>query len=149
MNQARKCGGSRGFSLLELAFALALSASAAAGVAAASRKTMAALQLAAAKRTAVLALLNARRSAYLGHQTAELELRTGARELIPRIPGSASVGPTFRFAPGIALRDVPARGHVRFYPSGLADNATITLGTGDATTSIVVNQRGIVHGPQT
>jgi len=126
-----------GFSLLELVISLALSAAAVAGIAAASRTMMAALQLAAAKHTATLALLSARRAAYLGHQNAELKLRKGARGL--------AAGSSFDFAPGITLRDVPARGRLRFYASGLADNATITLGTDDATAGIVVNQRGIIH----
>lgn len=35
-------------------------------------------------------------------------------------------------------------GDVRFYPSGLADNATFTLGAGDARRRVVINQRGRV-----
>jgi len=35
-------------------------------------------------------------------------------------------------------------GDVRFYPSGLADNATFTLGAGDARRRVIVNQRGRV-----
>lgn len=33
-------------------------------------------------------------------------------------------------------------GDVRFFPSGLADNATFTLGAGEARRRVVVNQRG-------
>jgi len=35
-------------------------------------------------------------------------------------------------------------GDVRFFPSGLADNATFTLGAGDARRRVIVNQRGRV-----
>jgi prepilin-type N-terminal cleavage/methylation domain-containing protein len=35
-------------------------------------------------------------------------------------------------------------GDVRFFPSGLADNATFTLGVGDARRRVIVNQRGHV-----
>ena len=35
-------------------------------------------------------------------------------------------------------------GDVRFFPSGLADNATFTLGVGDARRRVILNQRGRV-----
>ncbi len=143
MVMQRSC--EQGFSLLELVISLALSAAAVAGIAAASRTMMTALQLTAAKHTATLAMLRARRAAYLGHRTIALELHKGARGLGPGLSGQSAAVSGFAFAPGITLRNVPARGRLRFYASGLADNATIVLGTDDATTSIVVNQRGIVH----
>lgn len=77
-------------------------------------------------RTWRLYLADARRYA-LGPQDGE-----DAEVAVEHLPGDA-------FFAGAT-----SGGDVRFFPSGLVDNATFTLGAGDARRRVIVNQRGRV-----
>jgi prepilin-type N-terminal cleavage/methylation domain-containing protein len=138
-------GRSRGFTLVELLATVAI-ASLAAGLAidaGGAWKHLADLE--GARLTTVLALLEARRRAYLTESTAELVAEPRASELSVTAAGLPPVRLTLPAA--ISVREIPRGGRIRFFASGLAENATIRLGTetgGDAVV-VVVNQRGEVR----
>ena len=52
--------------------------------------------------------------------------------------------PPERLPDGVFFAGATSGGDVRFFPSGLVDNATFTLGVGDARRRVIVNQRGRV-----
>jgi hypothetical protein len=101
--------------------------------------------LESARLTTVLALLEARRRAYLLETTAELVAEPGASELAVT---AAGLPPARLALPAeISVSEIPRGGRIRFFASGLAENATIRLGTarGSDAVTVVVNQRGEVR----
>ncbi|MEW6269107.1 MAG: type II secretion system protein [Thermodesulfobacteriota bacterium] len=133
--------GERGASLVEIVLAVAL-AGVMLGVA---WPSVASYREAAELRSATLRLASALAR---GRVAALTEGRTwllrldGIRRWVlapldesPDAPAEELPGATFVAA-------ATSGGDVRFFPSGLADNATFTLGAGDQRRRVIVNQRG-------
>jgi prepilin-type N-terminal cleavage/methylation domain-containing protein len=140
-----RLGRSRGFTLLELLATVAI-ASLAAGLAVdagSAWKHLAGLE--GARLTTVLALLEARRRAYLTEATAELAAEPGTKELVVTAAGLTPV--RLALPAEAVVREISRSGRIRFFASGLAENATIRLGSGtsDDAVAVVVNQRGEVR----
>jgi len=129
-----------GFSLLELVITLAMAGLiVGAGVAGAAALADS-LSVEAARRVVIDALLEARRRAYL--QESLISVRT------PVAASFVEIAPPPRhidLPAGVAITKAPADAAVDFRASGLADNATVQLGRGSASATIVVNQRGMVR----
>lgn len=65
-----------------------------------------------------------------------------ARSFVLAPVGGTAAGE--RLPGGTFFAGATSGGDVRFFPSGMADNATFTLGAGDARRRVIVNQRGRV-----
>lgn len=130
----------RGVSLLDTCAALALTATATLALLSGVRPLACAIEVEAARSTLTSALLEARRSAYLRADNTTVEAAVGSNQVRVMPAGS-----TRSLGQGVVLTSVPADGNVQFRANGLADNATLQLGCGRATASVVVNQRGGVR----
>jgi type II secretory pathway pseudopilin PulG len=140
----RRIAGERGASLVEIAVVIAVAGvllgAALPGVAA----YLEGAELRSASVHFAAALSRGRVAALTEGRTWRLHL-PGLRSyaLAPQEgdPGDAAV----EHLPGQAFfAGATSGGDVRFFPSGLVDNATFTLGSGDARRRVVVNQRGRV-----
>ena len=111
----------------------------------AGRSWKARASLEAARVTTLLALLEARRQAYLTEGTAELRAEPGATHVTVVTSGLAER--RLALPAEVTVADVSRGGRVRFFPSGLAENATIRLALGSdaAGVAVVTNQRGEVR----
>jgi len=142
----RWCSGpERGLTLLEVLFALAV-VSIAAGVAGSALRGLSrTTALETARLRTLTALLQARRRAYGREATCEVAAATGAVALTVRNPDGSTA--TVGLPPDTHVTHSVASGRVRFFASGLAENATIIVGTRDDTeqASVIVNQRGLVR----
>jgi hypothetical protein len=132
-------------SLLELVATLGLATLVAgsAGAALAGLARAAAVQ--SARVRVMSALFEARRHAYATESTVEVTGEIGASSIDIRTEDGTS---RVALPAGTVVTRFPASHHVRFFASGLADNATIGLGIasgGAAEEQIVVNQRGLVR----
>ena len=131
--------------MLEILFTLAI-VSIAAGAAGRSISGLSrTTAVESARLRTVVTLLHARRRAYSSEATAEVAVATGVVALIMRDPdGSTS---NVALPPDTHVTHSVASGRVRFFGTGLAENATILLGTLDDAqqSSVVVNQRGLVR----
>lgn len=136
------CGGSRGASLVETIAVLALGAVLLGAAVPAVARLLDTVELrsatvrlgAALARGRVAALTEGRvwRLAVAGTRSFVLAPVGDEEALAEALPGA-----TF-------FAGATSGGDVRFFPSGLADNATFTLGAGDARRRVIVNQRGRV-----
>ena len=138
--------GARGTSLLELVATLGLMTLVAGGSGAALAGLARATAVQSARVRVMSALLEARRRAYAHEATTEVTGEIGATSISIRAEDGASH--VASLPTGTVITRFPASGHVRFFASGLADNATIGLGSADgraAEEQIVVNQRGLVR----
>jgi prepilin-type N-terminal cleavage/methylation domain-containing protein len=135
---------SAGFTLLELVAGMAVAAIATASVAAGAGALARRVELSASRRSLVSALLDARRQAYLSREAVEVAVHSGDRELRVRAGADEDVIPLDH---SVYVARAPSSGHVRFFGSGLADNATVELAVpgSEAHASVVVNQRGMIR----
>ncbi len=135
-----------GFSLLETLAALAISAMVAAAALSGLNSLAANSHLNAARSTVVQALIDARLQAASRAETVELAI--GSRSLGPaRAGGGAVLSAEVRLPAGTYVARAPARGRVRFFATGLADNATVVVAASGSAgeASVVVNQRGMIR----
>lgn len=135
--------GAQGHTLVELAAALSIATVAATGVVSGATSLRDAVTLLSARQQVAGALEYARRESYRRAVAAELRPDSSGRTLHVTIAGSPER--VFRLQRSRVI-DQPTRGHVRFFASGLAENATITIATasgGEA--DIIVNQRGEIR----
>jgi len=90
-------------------------------------------------------LLRARRAAYGAEGTAEVAVAAGADALTLRNPDGSTL--RIELPPDTHVAHAAASGRVRFFGTGLADNATIVLATLDDAqqASVIVNQRGLLR----
>ena len=133
-----------GFTLIELTVSLAIAGLAAAVAVGGLRTLVRAATLEQARLRLTLALLEARRSAYTSGGTAGVFIESDGRQLIIR-RGDGAVT-TVSLPAEVAVVAAPLRASVRFYASGLADNATIELATANGErATVVVNQRGMIR----
>jgi len=135
--------GSRGASLVEMVLVLALGSV----LLGAAWPAVAALLDTVELRSATLrfgaAVARGRVAALTEGRTWRLSL-AGARDFV-LAPLGVVEGTTAERLPGTAFfAGATSGGDVRFFASGLADNATFTLGAGEARRRVVVNQRGKV-----
>jgi len=130
-----------GFTLLELLAGVAVTAIAIASLTTAAGALGRQAELASSRRFVVASLLDARRRAYLSRDAIEVAVHEGDRELHVRAAGNEQTIP-LPYSAYVAR--APSSGRIRFFGSGLADNATVELAVpdGGARASIVVNQRG-------
>lgn len=137
-----RCGGARGASLVEMVVVLALGSVLLGAAWPAIAGLLDTVELRSATLRFGAAVARGRVAALTEGRTWQLRL-AGVRDfalaplgdedaVLERLPGSA-------FFAGAT-----SGGDVRFFASGLADNATFTLGAGDARRRVVVNQRGKV-----
>jgi hypothetical protein len=135
-----------GMSVLELVAAVGITTFAA-GLAGGALGAMGrAVSVQSGRVRVMTALLEARRRAYGAETTIEVAGRTGDHAVTIHLP----VGEEIRreLPAGTELARSPASGRVRFFASGLADNATFAVGAtggGAGEERIVVNQRGLVR----
>lgn len=136
---------SAGATLLELVVVLAVATVATAAVGGAFHALARGAALRAARLSLSQALLAARRAAYLDQATAEARVVVDAREVVVARAGRPPESHPLPVP--VAIAGAPARGAVRFFASGLADNATVALTAGDTgeQLEVVVNQRGRVR----
>jgi len=98
-----------------------------------------------ARQQLCLALRQAASIAYLRAVTVELRVLADGTQLSIR---SGDAPPSRIDLPAaVRLIGAPRRGGLRFFASGLADNATfiLALTDGDKTSRVVVNQRGLIR----
>jgi type II secretory pathway pseudopilin PulG len=135
----------RGLALLEVLFVLAVTSIAASAAGGALRGLSRTTELETARLRTLTTLLDARRRAYGEEATCEVAAATGASTLTLR----ASDGSVQNVAlpPDTHVTHSVASGRVRFFATGLAENATIVVGTRDDAeqASVIVNQRGLVR----
>ena len=137
--------GAAGTTLLELVVVLALAAVASATIGGAFHLLARGAALRAGRLSLSQALLAARRAAYLDQATAEARVVVDAREVT--VVRSGKPPESYPLPAPVVIASAPARGGVRFFASGLADNATIGLAAGpaDERAEVIVNQRGRVR----
>jgi hypothetical protein len=99
------------------------------------------IEISAAKSSLLLFLTDARRRAYGSDSRIDL---VREKDLIRMNSGDRLVR-TFRLPAQISISRWPRRKTLRFYPSGLADNATVGLSAHGAKATVVVNHRGMVR----
>lgn len=126
--------------LLETCAVLALASIGAVGALAGARPLACMLRVSAARSVLVSALLGARRDAYASEASVAVEARSGDAFVTLAPPGVQRA-----LGAGVVLTAVPADGDVLFRASGLADNATLAIACDASTSSVVVNQRGVVR----
>lgn len=142
-NIAGRVRTARGHTLAELAVALSLTAIASTAVLAGSAALRNAVNLSAGRQQLAAVLEYARRESYRRAQTAQVGADAAGRALVVRIAGLADQ----RFdLVGGRIVAAPSRGHVSFFESGLAENATFTIaGDSGRTYDVIVNQRGEIR----
>ena len=129
-----------GAALFDLCAGLALSAAATATVLSGVGPLTCAVRVEAARTTVVDTLLEARRRAYESETSVSVDAHRGGEAVFIKPSGAKrSLGT------GVLLMAAPSDGTVQFRASGLADNATLTLGCGSSSASVVVNQRGVIR----
>jgi len=135
--------GSRGASLVETIAVLALGALLLGAAAPAVARLLDTVELRGATVRFAAALARGRVAALTEGRTWRVRVagtRSFALEPVG-VDGAAVVEPL----PGATFfAGATSGGDVRFFPSGLVDNATFTLGAGDARRRVIVNQRGRV-----
>lgn len=139
----RLARGVKGYTLFELAAALSLGALAVGSVASGARALGEGLSLISERQVVASAFEHARREAYRGNQPTTARPGADQRSLVIEVQGANTRVFTLDRTRIVAG---PRRGHVRFFGSGLAENATFTIANATgAQASIVVNQRGEIR----
>jgi hypothetical protein len=136
----------RGVSLLELVAAVGVTTLIAGLTGSALSRLARATAVQSARVRVMNALLEARRLAYATESTVEVTGAIGDAAVVIRTTDGESRAAVL--PAGTAIMHFPASGHVRFFASGLADNATVTVGSAEGTAAeeqIIVNQRGLVR----
>ena len=132
--------------MIELIVATTLAATAAALLVGGLRSIGRASSLASARRQVVATLQAARSHAYRSATPAQVRVQTGSRTLMLQRDGLPDQA---RDLPAqTRIEEAPRRAAVRFFASGLADNATISVAIPGATGSpvrTVVNQRAMIR----
>lgn len=135
-----------GHTLVEFAAALSLASIAAATVVSGVSALRDAVSLLTARQQLAGVLEFARREAYRRGTTVEARPGLDGRSLRVSIAG---IPPRNFELERSRIVATPARGYVRFFASGMADNATFTIATGDGSqANVVVNQRGEIRWRQ-
>ena len=132
-------GNSRGTTVLEACAAIALTAAAAVAIVDGLEPLVCAFRLEAARSTLVDVLLEARRFAYERDVNALVEAHVGDTSVRLDAATPQPLGE------GVVITAAPSDGNVTFRSTGLADNATVAIACGEATASVVVNQRGVIR----
>lgn len=140
MNTTRVSGREDGATLLEACAALALASALSGALLAGLRPLSCAVRVQAARNTLTGALLEARREAYAREGSVAVHAAAGDPALLLSWNGARRA-----LGDGVTVLSGPADGSVQFRASGLADNATVTLGCSASTASVVVNQRGVIR----
>lgn len=140
MEPARDIRSGHGATLLEASAALALASALSVALLAGLHPLSCAVRVQAARSTLTSALLEARREAYTSEGNVAVHAAAGDTALLLSWNGARRA-----FGEGVAVTSGPADGSVQFRASGLADNATVTLGCSASTASVVVNQRGVIR----
>lgn len=133
-----RCG--HGATLLEACAALALASALSGVLLAGLRPLSCAVRVQAARSTLTGALLEARREAYVREGNVAVHAAAGDDALVLSWNGVRRA-----LGDGVRVTSGPVDGSVQFRASGLADNATVTLGCSASTASVVVNQRGVIR----
>jgi type II secretory pathway pseudopilin PulG len=143
--EARKRRRNCGATLLELLFTLAVVSTAAAMAGSAIRGLSRATTVETARLRTLATLLAARRRAYSDEATVQVDVAGGTDALTLRNPDGTNV--RVALPAGTTVAHSVAAGRVRFFASGLADNATIVLADTEALqqATVVVNQRALVR----
>jgi Tfp pilus assembly protein FimT len=136
----RKPPHERGASLLEAVVAMNIAATAMLAAATGLGPLLEATRLEAARSVVVEALREARRTAYATGEPAAVAVAVGSGAVVV-LPGAR----TRELGRGVTIASAPSDGRVDFFATGLADNATVVLTSGNATASVVVNQRGVIR----
>ena len=132
-----------GLSAFELVVTMALAALLGSATIGSASRLAGRTELEAARLVLVLHLIEARRLAYLSAQTVGLR-KKGPAEL--ELEGPLDQRRSFELPPAVTLSRWPLRPSVRFFGSGLADNATLGLSSArGGEVLIVINQRGLVR----
>ena len=137
---------SSGASLLELIAAIGVTALAATLSGGALARLGRATSVQSARVLVMSALLDARRRAYAADATTDVTVR--AEDSVVTVHTAEGQSIASRLPPGSIITGSVASGRVRFFASGLADNATVTVGGTDGAAAeerVVVNQRGLVR----
>jgi Tfp pilus assembly protein FimT len=132
-----------GHTIVELAAALSIATIAATGVISGVTSLRDAISLLSARQQLAGALEYARRETYRRGATSQVQPDQSGRVLRVTIAGLPE---RVFLLQRSRVVDQPTRGHVRFFASGLAENATFTIANvrGDEA-DIVVNQRGEIR----
>ena len=134
----------RGFTLIEAMVGVAIAAIVARTAVLATVSLTAALRVAATTRTLAQAMRETRARAMAEGEPVDVVFDASASRWTVR-----ALDGTIRhlepLADPVRFVSLPARSSVRFTSTGTADNATIVLGTSNATGRIIVNQRGRVR----
>jgi hypothetical protein len=102
-----------------------------------------AVSLLSARQQVAGALEYARRETYRSGATAEVRPDPGGRALRVNVAGLPE---RVFILQRSRVVDQPTRGHVRFFASGLAENATFTISNASgAEADVIVNQRGEIR----
>jgi prepilin-type N-terminal cleavage/methylation domain-containing protein len=134
----------RGFTLIETLVAVAIAAIAARTTVLATASLAASLRVGASTRTLAQTMRETRARAMAEGESLDVVFdaptsRWTVRTLDGSIRRAEPLPDPVRFL------SLPARAGVRFTATGMADNATIVLGTSRSTGRIIVNQRGRVR----
>lgn len=129
-----------GFTLVELLATLAIGIVALSMLSAGARRLANGARLETSRRLVVRVLTSAAQSAYATGETAAVQTQRNANTLSLKREGLDAIH--LNLGTGIRILDAPASEHTRFFASGSADNATVTLGNAAGSASVVVNQRG-------
>ena len=136
-----------GFTVLELLTALFVAALATVVATSALSTLISAGRLESARLRLVEILLEARRAAVVSESTVEVRVEPGSGHVL--VVRDATVTAEQTLPHDVLITSAPTAHAVRFYASGLADNATIGLatpGADDGTqAAVVINQRGMVR----
>jgi Tfp pilus assembly protein FimT len=136
-----------GFTVLELVTSLSIAALATVVATSALSTLISAGRLESARLRLVEMLLEARRAAFVDESTVEVRVEPGSGHVL--VVRDATVTAEHMLPHDVRISSAPTTHAVRFYASGLADNATIGLtapGAGDGVhAAVVINQRGKVR----
>jgi type IV fimbrial biogenesis protein FimT len=139
-NWTRNDRATRGASVIELLSAVALLALLLGSAAPSLQAAASGLRLRDASLRLVAALERSRAAALSRGRTWTVRAATDSFTTGPLgEPGTREVLPA-----GVVFTATTSGGEVRFSPSGMAENATFTLGLGASTRRVVINQRGKV-----
>lgn len=140
MESTRGHRSDHGATLLESCAALALASALSGALLAGLRPLACAVRVQAARSTLMGTLLEARREAYTREGNVAVHAAAGDPALLLSWNSASRA-----LGDGVTVTSGPADGSVQFRASGLADNATVTIGCSASTASVVVNQRGVIR----
>ena len=133
--------GSRGASLVEMVVVLALGSVLLGAAWPSVARFVETVELRSATLRFAAALARGRVAALTEGRTWHLRLADARSFVLAPVDADQ---PPERLPSGSFFAAATSGGDVRFFSSGLADNATFTLGAGDARRRVIVNQRGRV-----